>query len=194
MSFTVKSNFWSSFKIGDNVFHNLEVLALLYRLYACASQAEKRLLRKPVIILLGSITEAILHDLHRRFQLNHIEVAREYPNHAAAFDRARKADDFGKYIAVAETHNFFAAKPSFYEKLRVVRKLRNRVHIQNRWQDFESDESRVFTADRLKLAEYVLEAVAKRASLRLPRRAVLGRTKYVPDLEFPWNPHLPDNP
>jgi hypothetical protein len=62
---SVSSCFILSFKLGDNINHNLSVLALLYYYYNQEDQDGKCLLCKPIIILLVSIIEAVLHDFHR---------------------------------------------------------------------------------------------------------------------------------
>jgi hypothetical protein len=64
--FAIKSKFIGNFKLGDNIVHNLNVLGLLYRVYANEDNDGKRLLCKPIILLLVSIIEAVLHDLHHR--------------------------------------------------------------------------------------------------------------------------------
>ena len=60
--FTVSSRFIRNFKLGDNINHNLKILSLLYRQFDCAAEPDKRLLCKPITILLVSIVEALLYD------------------------------------------------------------------------------------------------------------------------------------
>jgi len=65
----VSSCFILNFKLGDNINHNLSVLALLYDYYNREDEDGKRLLCKPIIILLVSIIEAVLHDFHSRIRI-----------------------------------------------------------------------------------------------------------------------------
>ncbi|MGA2997054.1 hypothetical protein [Bradyrhizobium sp.] len=64
----IQSKFIGNFVIGDNIVQNLRVLAVLYAQYNLADTANKRLLCKPIVVLLGSIVEASLHDLHTRIR------------------------------------------------------------------------------------------------------------------------------
>jgi hypothetical protein len=58
--FTVSSGFIGSFRLVDNINYNLSVLALLYHYYDREDENGKRLLRKPIIVLLVSIIEATI--------------------------------------------------------------------------------------------------------------------------------------
>ena len=62
--FTVSSGFMGDFKLGDNINHNLEILALLYRQQASSGYHDSRLLCKPITLTIASICEAILSDFH----------------------------------------------------------------------------------------------------------------------------------
>ena len=64
--FTVRSNFIWVFKTGDNINHNLRILAFLYEQYAIGSAENQRLLCKVIIVFIASIIEALLHDFHVR--------------------------------------------------------------------------------------------------------------------------------
>ncbi len=72
----IQSRFIGNFAVGDNIVHNLKVLALLYDQFNAGNAADKRLLCKPIVILLGSIVEASLHDLHTRIRTFTIEGVR----------------------------------------------------------------------------------------------------------------------
>jgi hypothetical protein len=62
----IQSKFIGDFVIGDNIVQNLKVLALLYEQFNNSNAMNRRLLCKPIIVSLGSIVEASLHDLHTR--------------------------------------------------------------------------------------------------------------------------------
>jgi hypothetical protein len=65
-----------SSKLGDNINHNLNILALLYRHNAAGSAKDKMLLRKPITVMIVSIIEAALHDFHSRIRTHTIEDAK----------------------------------------------------------------------------------------------------------------------
>ena len=184
--FMVDSSFIGSFKLGDNINHNVRVLALLYQHFEAANAHERRLLCKPITLTLVSITEAMLHDLHMRIQTFTIEGVLNIPAEIAAYVRGKRIDELEKYIASARKHDFFDMKDStFYERLDELRRLRNRIHIQNTKGDFEPDEYNAFTEARKTLAEKVLEKTAKTMATKYPRDK-----HFVEDFEFPWNEHF----
>ena len=92
--FTVSSNFIGNFKTGDNIAYNLRLLRLLYAQYSAGTEDEKALLRKPIIITLVSITEAMLHDLHMRVQSFTIEGVRNLANSIIGYIRGKKLEEF----------------------------------------------------------------------------------------------------
>jgi hypothetical protein len=116
--FTVGSGFIGNFKLGDNINHNLAVLALLYR-YSREGDAEsKRLLCKPITILLVSVIEAVLHDFHSRIRTFTWEGVMNLPPSISEYVRSlRRIDELEKYIASAKKHDFFdAADQGFYDR------------------------------------------------------------------------------
>jgi hypothetical protein len=188
--FTVSSGFIGNFKLGDNINHNLSVLALLYRYYGKEDQNGKGLLRKPIIITLVSIIEAVLHDFHGRIRIFTYEGVVNLPSDIANYVRSKTMkDELGKYIASAKKHNLFAAQNvGFYDLLDELRRLRNRVHIQNTKDDFEPDDWNAFTEVRKEKAEKSLEKTLKIMAAKYPRpKHARG---YVTDFELPWPAHF----
>lgn len=75
-----------------------------------------------------------------------------------------------------------------YEKLDELRQVRNRVHIQNVKKQLDLDEGRVFTPERQKSTEEMLERVLKHVSDKYKRpEHVQG---FVDEFELPWEEHL----
>ena len=108
---------------------------------------------------------------------------------AMNYIRLKKIDEFEKYIASTKKHDLFdASNSSFYEDLDLLRKLRNRIHIQNSKNQLETDEHIVFNIDRQGTAEEVLEKVLKTMSNKYSRDGDFNR--YVNDFELPWNEHF----
>jgi len=188
--FVIQSHFMGSFKLGDNINHNLRVLILLYEFQSqLLDIRQKQVLCKPIIIFIASICEAVLADLHMRIRVYTFEGVKNVAENVMAYIRSKKIDEFDKYIASARKHDFFdAGDTSFYEALDKLRKLRNRIHIQNDKRHFEPDEYNAFTPSRQELAERVLEKVMKTMLAKYSR----DREHYacVADFQLPWDEHF----
>ena len=127
--FKVKSDFMGSFKVGDNINHNLRILSLFYGFQSNSIEEKKILLCKPIIITLTSICEAILWDLHMRITNHTIEGVRNIAQSVINMIRSKKIDEFEKYIASAKKNDFFDVKDSqIYKDLDTLRKL-NQFYI-----------------------------------------------------------------
>lgn len=188
MSFTIKSNFIGLFKVGDNINHNLQILSLLYKYYAEAAGADQKLLLKPITITIVSIIEALLYDLHYRIKSFTTEGVQNISIDVLNYIRGKHLDELEKYIASAKKHNLFQRRnEKFYDYLDELRKLRNRVHIQNRNNYFESDESNAFNDERRILAEKALEKVMR---IMLEKYHRNDHHHHVADFTLPWNPHF----
>jgi hypothetical protein len=188
--FVISSNFMGDFNLGDNINHNLEILALLYRQYEVADDHDKRLLCKPIILLIVSIVEAVLHDLHFRIRRHTFEGVTNIAETVSDYVRGlRRIDELEKYIVSARKHDFFdAADSKFYDSMDELRRLRNRIHIQNTKNDFEAKEFRAFTESRKRQAERVCEKTLKTMATKFARAAEYG---YVGDFQVPWTEHFP---
>ena len=184
--FTVSSGFIGDFKLGDNINHNLSVLSLLYSYFEKGDAQTKRLLCKPIIVLLVSIIEAVLHDFHSRIRTFTREGVANLAQSVIDYVTVKKIDELGKYIASARKHNLFGADADFYEKLDSLRRLRNRVHIQNTKGDFELDEYNSFTERRKFHAETALEKTLKTMAAKYPRA---NHLHHVADFNLPWKEH-----
>lgn len=187
--FKIKANFIGSFKLGDNINHNLRILKFLYSIFYKEDDNNKRLLCKPIIIIMASIVEAILHDFHNRIRSYTKEGVSSLTNEVISYIRGKNIkDEFEKYIESARTHDFFDARDTkFYDALHGLRKLRNRIHIQNRKNSYEPDEYVAFNEKRKVITEKLLEKTVKTMNER-HHRAFSG---FVEDFEFPWEEHYP---
>ncbi|NCS99665.1 hypothetical protein GW765_01650 [Candidatus Parcubacteria bacterium] len=186
MPFTVPADFIDSFKIGDNINYNLKILKELYD--PNQSFRQEYYFRKLIIILNTSITEALLYDFveNRIIRANRTETLFE-----EILDKLniKKLDKFEHYIAQAEKHNLFKMKDvSFYNAMHVLKKLRNRVHIQNAKRLKPADESEAFTDNMKLLSEKVLEKTVKILHRDFQRREEYR--SYVKDFEFPWDEYF----
>jgi hypothetical protein len=184
---SIESKFMGNFKLGDNIVHNLNVLGLLYRVYAAENNEGKRLLCKPIILLLVSIIEGVLFDLHDRIKFFTIEGVKNIPLSVTQHIRLSRIDDLEKYIASAKKQNLFdEVDKQFYAHLDDLRRLRNRIHIQNVKKDFEPDEFNAFNQQRKILAERALEK-----TLRTMERKFARDKDHVAPFILPWEAHYP---
>jgi preprotein translocase subunit SecA len=185
--FTLQSNFIGDFKLGDNIAYNLDVIGALYEHYAQADAEERRLLCKPITVLLVTIVEAVLHDFHFRIAAHTREGVRGVAESVLEYVRGKKIDKLAHCIDSAKKHNFLrAADNQFYDELDQLRRLRNRLHIQNYADDFAQDDLDTFTEARKVLAERALER-----TVRVMAEHYSRRQNYVRDFHFPWESHFP---
>ena len=187
---TINADFIGDFKLGDNINHNLNILAYLYQRQADPTDVDAWVLRKPIIITLGSICEAILHDLHMRMKLYTSEGVRGIKSKVLEYVRGKKLDKFEVYISSARKHKLLGEpNEDIYNKLDMLRKLRNRVHIQNEKNHFEPNDSQAFSANRQTSAEEALEMLIKVISENHPRP--VHAAGHVADFNLPWNEYYP---
>lgn len=94
------------------------------------------------------------------------------------------------YISSAKKHSLLGAPTeAIYNELDELRKLRNRVHMQNEKNHFELNDSQAFSAARQVSAEKALKRLMKLVSASHPRPA--HAAGHVADFDFPWSEHLP---
>lgn len=185
---TINSSFIGNFKLGDNICFNLAILRTLYN-YRAAGNAQQRLhLQKLIIVLNTSIIEAVLCDFHDRVKTFTREGVANLAADVIAYIQGKQIDELEKYIASARKHDFFDQNDTaFYDRLDELRKIRNRVHIQNKKNHFEPDDNVAFSAARLTLSEQALELVMRTMARKYPR----PQHNFVQDFELPWNAHFP---
>jgi hypothetical protein len=189
MTVIIQSKFIGDFKLGDNINHNLDILALLYEHHSVGDDTQKGLLCKPIILLLVSIIDAVLHDLHWRVKTFTKEGVANILKSSSEYIRSlKKMDRFEKYIASAKRLGLIELPNStFYAELDELRRLRNRIHIQNTKKDFADDEINAFTNDRKVLAEKVVEKTLRTMAQKYPREY-----DHVNDFTLPWDTHFPN--
>lgn len=187
---TINGNFIGSFKLGDNIQFNLATLRLLYGYYEGASQSDQELLRKPIILIIASVIEAVLHDFASRARFHTREQSVQIPIVLLNLLRRKpKKDTFGFYIEQVKSYDVFSdSTKQIYFSLDELRKLRNRVHIQNSDSHKPYDENRAFTPYRKIEAEQLLEKIMKfmRDNQQRPEHA-----QFKGIFELPWTEHFP---
>ncbi len=179
----IKADFVWKFKTGDNIKYNIEILTYLYNQY---NKDKNYLLLKPIIITNTTIIEAVLHDFCHRIK-GSIREELSLPEKIIQSVRGKNLkDEFEKYIAQARSNDFFElSQTTFYTKLDNLRKIRNRVHIQNTNGHQPYDEKEVFTEPVKVLSEKLLEKTLKTLSEKYPRSH-----NYVGEFELPWDPYF----
>jgi hypothetical protein len=182
--FIVSSCFIADFAIGDNINRNLDTLRLFYTLGA-EDSSKWPLLRKPIIVILVSVAEALLYDFISRIQSKE-NVATLPPETVTAL-REKDFSKLANLIDGARKFDLFKADDDFYKQLDELRKLRNRVHIQNEREHFQRKEAVAFNALRQREAEKALEYIAKFLAAEHPREA--STHGFVTDLKLPWSEH-----
>jgi hypothetical protein len=188
--FTVSAGFIGDFKLGDNINHNLSILKYIYARQADPRDSESWLLRKPAIVTIGSICEAILHDLHMRMNVFTREGVAGIASSVLSHVRGKKIDKFEKYIASARKHSLLGhSSDSIYDDLEELRKLRNRVHIQNEKGHFEPNEGQAFSSSRQASAEMALERLMKVVAKNHPRPT--HASGHVQNFMLPWSERFP---
>lgn len=179
----ITGTFMWSFKKGDNIIYNLEIVWELYE--AKSRSTDKRKYNKPIIVTLVSIIECILDDFAYRIR-GHVRDT--VPNISQADIekfRTRKYDKLEHYIAASKKFNLFNRTVDFYDLMDELRKARNRVHIQNSTNQLASDEYNVFTDALLIKTQRAFEVVLGTMIMRFPRH---GRTIAPRSVPLPWRP------
>jgi hypothetical protein len=186
----IESKFIGDFKIGDNINHNLKILEVLYKQFSEADDAERRLLCKPIIVLLVSLIDAVFYDLHQRIKTFTTEGVENIIASSIEYIRTRKKmDDLEKYIASAKKHGLIEPpNDTFYDNLDELRKLRNRVHIQNTKQYPPRNEYDAFSSEKKLLAEKAVEKTFRAMAKKYGRKL-----DYVDNFDLPWDAHFPQS-
>jgi hypothetical protein len=180
----ISSDFIGNFKLGDNIVYNFSILN---QLYLAQSNDGSQILLKPIIIVIASITEAVLFDLYLRIEHYTSEGVPNITEKILDEIRKKKIDEFSKYIDNAKSKKLLGKNAKIYEQLHNLRKLRNRVHIQNTKNHFEPDEKVAFSKARQTTAEKTLEELMKIMEERYTRK---NTSDFVNVFKLPWEEHL----
>jgi hypothetical protein len=182
----VTGTFMWSFKKGDNIIYNFEVLWELYHAKKISHYTKKERLNKPIILILVAIIECILDDFVDRIQQHRYDGVPNITHKEVIEFRSKKLDKFEHYIATARKYNLFDRPDKFYDVLGYLRDARNRLHIQNEKYKLDADEHRVFTDANLVKAERVMEIVLETMMRKYPRGNDPDRIEFK-DVELPWH-------
>ena len=181
----VTGTFMWSFKKGDNIVYNYEMLWELYSAkHAVSEKYKKRLYNKPITLIIASIIECILDDFVIRI-IGHVnDIVPNMTRLQIDNFKTTKRDRFEHYIAAAQKHNLFDANDYFYDELTFLKNSRNRFHIQNSRGYAPADEANLFTEVSLVRAERVFEFVIRKMMTKYYRGA--GPKIKTTEVPYPW--------
>jgi len=171
-----------SFKKGDNIVYNFEILWELYRARS-AAQAQKQYYDKPITLLIVAIIECIFDDFINRVGQHVYDKIPNLTSKEISLIRARKLDKLEHYISIAKKYNLFDKDASFYKTLDFLRRVRNRFHIQNSLHQLDANESKVFTVSTRVEAEKAFEIILETMMVKFPRKRSPSSFKDAP---LPW--------
>jgi hypothetical protein len=184
---TFNSDFIADFKLGDNIVYNLKVLSVLYDAMNQAGASKKYLFYKPITLLNVSIFEALMHDFIFRMKHFTVEGVAGIAEATLMHFRIKKLDKLELFIKHFEKNGILNDKEfEIYKKLDELRKLRNRIHIQNDKHELERDDRKAFNKERMKNSEMCLESVVDTLSKKHSR--AIG--SHVNDFELPFASHF----
>jgi hypothetical protein len=150
--------FWD-FKRMDNVNYNFTIVEMLFNLKK--ESTEGHLLNKTIIIILASIIECIIYDFIRRVNEYRQELIPGIDEEFVDDTRNKICDQFEPLIAHIKKHDLLGSseEDNVYQDLDFIRRLRNRIHIQNRQHQLDKDEPKIWTNENVLLTSNQLEKI-----------------------------------
>lgn len=189
--FIVSSSFIGNFKIGDNINYNLKVLKALYHSRNFLPEDGRVYLEKPITVILVSICEALMYDFIFRSKSFTREGIDGLDDEQLELLRNQKSYSMEDKIKLIQNLNLLKTNDTkVYQYLGYLVKLRNRIHIQNEFQNLELDEVNAFTVSRRVEAEKMLELFMRKLGSLYPRPQHIVMSQFVEDFELPWNAHF----
>jgi hypothetical protein len=173
--------FWD-FKMMDNVNYNFQIIEHLYA--AKKVNYDYGHFNKPIIILIMAIIECSLYDFIKRINQHRNDSFPNITQSIIAHIRgANETDELRILIPRIRSQNLLRASvgDSIYDDLDHLRKVRNRVHIQNKYGVLDRDEYMVFTDRELIKAQECLKKVYEILCNVYPR----WQNQPIPMSDFP---------
>lgn len=177
------SQFIWTFKKGDNIIYNLNILWSLYD--ARKKAVYPIFFNKPIIIINTSVIECILDDFVNRIKRRATDPLPNIDQKIISALKTLKLETFDHFITQIRKYNFFDRGQRFYDGLDFLKKIRNRIHIQNKKGDLEQDEHRVFTDIRVRMSERILEIIMEKMITKFPR-STTPDPSVLAQFPFPW--------
>lgn len=162
----IPCNFVGSFKVGDNLVFNSQILEKL------VEKNEDGIFNKLIVLHIGSILEASLAQIIYRAQ----HFSREGVPNISESDRAeiagKKVDKFNSIIDVLKKYAVLdGVDGNVYDELHKLRKFRNKIHIQDdiEIEDVPRDDDAAFSDEIRDWALGLHLRVIDHLSSKLPR-------------------------
>ncbi len=181
--------FWD-FKRMDNVNYNFRLIETQYRAKKHFNDDED--FNKPIIILLVAIIECCLFDfLARVTQHRHDPLPNMSQDTILFLRESKEPDIFKTVLDRIKSQNLLRVKKgeALYDDLDFLRKVRNRIHIQNKHHELDVDKTNskykneyfVYIDDILLIAQNCFEKVINVLCNVYPR----GNKSPLPMSDFP---------
>lgn len=175
----IPCNFVGSFKVGDNISYNVDILTEL-----CKANEEDRF-NKVIVCQVGSILEACLSEVISRAQNFNREGVISITEEDRSEISLKKIDKFNTVIDIMKKYHILDKLGSdIYDELHRIRKYRNKIHIQDDINigGVPRDEIEPFTAEIFKWSLNLNFRVVKFLSEELLRPK---HQSYVQPLKIP---------
>jgi hypothetical protein len=144
------------------------------------------ILNKPIIIIIVAIIECILYDFVRKVSEHSQEVIPGIDNIIINQTKNKTLDKLDHLITYVKKHKLMGdiKNNTIYQDLDNLRKLRNRLHIQNQHQELDRNEYKIWNQKNFQMATNTLERVISKLCNVHPRpnRALLS----MDDFPRPW--------
>ena len=176
----IQCNFVASFKVGDNLVYNTQILCDLVQ------ANDHGRFNKLILIQIAAILEASLSEIISRAQNFNLEGVPNISAEDQAEIRQRTVDKFYHVINILRKYEVLeGARRTIYDDLHTLRKFRNKIHIQEdlRIEDVSRDEDQIFTSVRTRWAMDLNLEVLEYLSCRLARPAHIEN--FVAPLSIP---------
>lgn len=178
------SKFIGQFKTGDNINYNLRCLTELENITSSLSRDEKKYFIKFKILIIGSIIEAVMYDLMLKIRTYTNEGVPNIPKEKITKIKSKKpSDKLAQLIDLFRKYELLGDNKLLYEDIDDIRKLRNRIHIQNVNNYEHRDELLTFTNAQLKLTIITLKKILKIMDEKYSRAK---NKHHCADFELPW--------
>jgi len=185
----ITGTFIWTFKKGDNIIYNYDIVWSIYQAITREPLSYRmRYYWKPIMVHLAAIIECIFEDFSNRIQQRVSDPLPNISPEVIADFKLKNRDKFETYITAMQKHNLLHAGARTYAELQLLRKVRNRMHIQNAHYQPPLDESALFNQTALVNAEICFEIVILRMMELYPRSTTSGET--FSNFPVPWQKHI----
>lgn len=177
------TSFVRNFKTGDNICLNVQSVVAMHEARNALPAHEKWKLNKPMVLAVASIIEACLFELVERARFNTREgVPNIAEKHLSALRKSKK-DGLDFLVSTCRQLKILGTySDPIYGNLEKLTRLRDRIHIQNKYKYEPRCERQAFSNEALARAKQILERVLVVLSEKFTRPMC-----YTQPVVIPWN-------